>query len=145
MTAPYLTCTNDTPGACAECVTAAGPNGNPECGGVWQGRKLLVNGPLILRRGNLDERDRAILQEVWLNWSHHLPTSYRWLRERTGASLGGLKYRITGEGHNAKALIAEGWLRNRETPTRGVRTWRTLRPGPRFAGMDAGWPLELVQ
>ena len=129
MTAPFVTCTNDTPGACADCVTAEGPNGNSQCGGVWQEQQ-----PLILRRGKLDERDRAILRDVWNAWQDYKTVSRRQLVRRTGISSGSISYRLMEPGR----LIPAGWL----AQERGLI--RTLRPGPRFAGMDAGWPLELV-
>ena len=88
--------------------------------------------PLVLRRGRLDERDRAILSEVWHAWRACATISRRQIERYTGISSGSITYRLETR------LFLAGWL------TQEGGLIRTLRPGPRFAGMDAGWPLEVV-
>lgn len=92
----------------------------------------------VLRRGNLDERDRLILAAVWRG-----VRNYRALEKATGISLAALVFRILGHDKAYKrrggGLVTQGWLR-KEALIMGV-----IRPGPRFAGMDGDSPLEKVQ
>lgn len=91
-----------------------------------------------LRRVECDARDAAILCAVLRG-----ARTYRTLVEDIGASYGSVHFRITGtECRGARrtggGLVARGLLR-------GERENGTLRPGPRLAGIDHGWPLELVE
>lgn len=93
----------------------------------------------VLRRVECDERDAAILCAVLRGVN-----TYRAMREVTGCSLSGLYYRILGrDSYDSTApnpgLVSRGLLCSDE------QRFRTLRPGPRLAGIDHGWPLELVE
>lgn len=97
----------------------------------------------VLRRAKLSVRDAAIVREVARSWSAGRCPSYAELMERLHiSSLSVLSYRLgiswTVGAERGTGLIQRGWLAH-EGQTR-----RTLRPGPRFAGLDHGWPLERI-
>ena len=105
----------------------------------------------MLRRANVDARDRAILVAVWEHWvAHGYGPGYRDLEECTGVPTNIAHWRIRGtradDGakHRGGGLIPQCWLTNRAAGTRH----RALRPGPRFAGVERvggeAWPLEWV-
>lgn len=77
------------------------------------------------------EKDRRILSAVWRAWADGRPLpTYRDLRRLAGLTLG-----PTWE--HCDRLIEEGWLVRADNFGN-----RTLRPGPRFAGLDGDEPLE---
>lgn len=101
----------------------------------------------ILRRGDLDERDRLICMAVWSAWvNYEPPPNARELRDLSGLkSTHSVAYRVNGNGgprhpftRKGGGLIAQGWL----TKHPGCRT---LVPGWRLVGMDHGWPLERAE
>lgn len=99
----------------------------------------------VLRRGVLDQRDRAILSKVWRRWAQSdVGSAYG----DFGLTLSTVFYRVKGFARGTGGiihlrtnggLVSQGWLKR-------SAALRTLRPGPRFAGLDAdGWPLEVVK
>ena len=99
----------------------------------------------VLRRGEMDERDAAICAAVWRAWSASRGISLRELAREVGmkSATAVREWRLRGEAHGVKrhdgGLFERGWL------TRSDRRFRILRPGPRFAGLDHGHPLERVE
>lgn len=101
----------------------------------------------VLRRGDLDARDRAILCAVWRAWvEYRRPPSIRELQCLTGlASVSTISWRVNGHSgcgapRRGGGLIERGWLSYDRDGTE-----RTLRPGPRFVALQSGWPLETNQ
>ena len=102
----------------------------------------------VLRRADLDAKDRAIIKAVAEAWgAGKASPSYRELLECTGLrSTNTIYWRINGGqygyDYRSGGLVGQGWL---SVDEQGAGLARTLRPGPRFAGLDAdGWPLERV-
>ena len=106
----------------------------------------------VLRRAQLDEKDRLILRVVWDNWRRGIGTTFRELIMEghpyaDGLSLTGVRYRIGLKANQQPprlaGLLQTGWLAVADGQL--YRVPRSLRPGPRFAGMDHDWPLEVIE
>lgn len=93
---------------------------------------------VVLRRGKLDARDRAILAAIWERSRPFGGTSIRAVVEASGNKLFSTYYRLVQRGE--RSLIDQGWAAWDRLDARS-----SLRPGPRLAGVDNGWPLELVE
>ena len=87
----------------------------------------------VLRRAQLDEKDRLILRVVWDNWRECRTVVWRGLLEPSGLRS------LASVDRHLRRLRAEGWLSYEDYLA------RTMHPGPRFAGMDHGWPLEAIE
>lgn len=99
----------------------------------------------VLRRGDLDTKDRAIVKAVAEAWGKgHVAPNQRDLVKASGLSVSTVNWRIrgfkvAGIRRHGGGLIERGWLLGEDF------LYRTLRPGPRFAGLDSdGWPMERV-
>ena len=94
----------------------------------------------------MDEKDARIIEAVARAWSERgdgIP--YDEIAPLAGLeSRSAVHRRVTGKGYSSDrtggGLIEHGWL----VAAEGCRG-RTLRPGPRFAGIDHGWPLEVIE
>lgn len=84
--------------------------------------------PETLRPAALDARDAAIVLAVAKRWADHGGVTYRDLERDTGLPLSSLVLLIWK--NRRHSLIASGWI----TQDKGAN--RTLRPGPRFGGMQ---------
>ena len=88
----------------------------------------------------MDAKDARIIEAV----ARLAPTTYRELMKYMGLqTVSTLQFRITGRNyqgakHLGGGLLVRGWIA-------GCEKARTLRPGPRFAGLDHGWPLEIIE
>ena len=85
----------------------------------------------------MDARDAQIIAAVARGWSEGRNLTYRELLPISGLrSLSAIWIRIW----KFNGLVRQGWLRGDDLLV------RTLRPGPRFAGLDVdGWPLEVIE
>lgn len=93
----------------------------------------------LLRRGALDDKDAAICRAVWQAWAKGGAPTYRSVAAELGVSSSTVYVRVMGNEWHPSPLTSRGWLKAARAQL------RTLRPGPRFAGLDAaGWPLECV-
>ena len=100
----------------------------------------------VLRRAtDLDAKDAAIVRAVAQAWGDSKVTpSYMELCGVTGfPSTNTIHYRIV---RRETSLVREGWLtKDKSIGGRGRSRVRTLRPGPKFKGLDQdGWPLESI-
>ena len=106
--------------------------------------------PIVLRKGVMDARDAAICRAVWRVWAESGSVSIREVLQIVGlSSTSILSFRMHGiDGNGAKhrrgGLLQRGWL-SKDGSHNASSLRRTLRPGPRFAGLDNGWPLELIR
>lgn len=102
-----------------------------------------IGPPVVLRRAQLDAKDTAIVLAVAKRWADHGASSYRHIMDATGYSSGRVTYRVRGgethvEGWVARiggGLIDQGWLSQGE-PSGSRKAAASLRPGPRFGGMQ---------
>ena len=96
----------------------------------------------VLRRGELDVRDTRIMRVVVNAWKEGRTVTYREIEASTELSTSVIRYRIWGYDSRGPrrggGLIERGWLQA------AAMAGRTIRPGPRFAGMDHGHPLERI-
>ena len=87
----------------------------------------------------MDVKDARIIEAV----ARLAPTTYRELMKYMGLqTVSTLQFRLTGRNyqgaqHLGGGLLVRGWIA-------GCEKARTLRPGPRFAGLDHGHPLEVI-
>ena len=97
----------------------------------------MMETPTILRPAQLDAKDTAIVLAVARRWADGLSGTFRDVMVDTGCSNCGLRYRILGacskDNHRRRVgggLIENGWIDQEQ--------WinRTLRPGPRFGGIQ---------
>ena len=98
----------------------------------------------VLRRGELDAKDAAIVRAVVRGWNEGLRVTFREIEASTGYAISNIFFRVRGYDHDGArrrggGLIERGWLRSEPFIN------RVLIPGPRFAGMDGDHPLEKVE
>ena len=103
----------------------------------------IVGLPCALRRGELDERDRALCSVIWEFCDKHgYGPSMKHLEAMTGVSLNRVHARLTGR------LMRYGWVTMGEPPDAwSYAPARSLRPGPRFVALmrtrnGERWPME---
>lgn len=87
----------------------------------------------VLRRAKLTQRHALLVAAIASGWSHGNNASFADLMRGSG-------YRsLNGVAHALLRLQIDGWIK------RPFNRWRSVSPGPRFAGLDHGWPLECVK
>jgi len=98
-------------------------------------RPAAVGQACILRRAKMDRLNATIIAAVA---RLPYPPSFRELAEIVGRTDSSIHYRLH---YSTRNVLAGGWLE----ATPGIE--RSLRLGPRFAGLDNrdDWPLELVK
>jgi hypothetical protein len=95
----------------------------------------------VLRRVECDAKDAAIMCAVLRG-----AKTYREISEVVGISKGGtLMGRVTGVYNDGRSRRVGGGLIARGYVCAETQIFRTLRPGPKLAGIDHDWPLELVE
>ena len=91
----------------------------------------------------MDEQDAAICRTVWVGWTMGMAVRPRQVALALGWPHNYVFRRLGRDIANPREpnLASAGWLAVEE----GDGHWMlhgTLRPGPRFVGLDHGWPLE---
>ena len=95
---------------------------------------MMIEDYAVLRRGELTQREAAVCAYVWRCWVDARPAKVRGAMASAG-------YRSTSAALSCMRRLAQaGWLA--QDPIIGGRN--IASKGPRMAGLDHGWPLELA-
>lgn len=91
--------------------------------------------PVRMRSDWSRAKDVLLLNAVWRAWVDERPA----FTHRECAAL--IDRSLSATNERIERLVREGWLMH---DGHAIAVTRSLKPGPRFAGIDAGVPLERI-